>query len=85
MDEMFDCWTVGKSSLGGERLADYHLYFNDWSSADTADTVRRDRNHPSIILYSAGNEIHDTPTRRWPRNFHAAWWRFSTRTTRRGR
>ena len=61
MDEMFDCWTVGKSGLAGERLADYHLYFNDCSSVDTADTVRRDRNHPSIILYSAGNEIHDTP------------------------
>ena len=61
MDEMFDCWTVGKNSLAGERLADYHLYFNDWSSVDTADTVRRDRNHPSVILYSAGNEIHDTP------------------------
>jgi len=40
---------------------DYHLYFRDWSLIDTRDTVRRDRNHPSIILYSAGNEIHDTP------------------------
>jgi beta-galactosidase len=61
MDEMFDVWTVGKSSLSGQRLADYHLIFNQWSSIDTTDTVRRDRNHPSIILYSAGNEIHDTP------------------------
>jgi len=61
MDEMFDCWTVGKPGLDGQKLADYHLYFNDWSKIDTADTVRRDRNHPSIILYSAGNEIHDTP------------------------
>jgi beta-galactosidase len=55
MDEMFDCWTVAKN------IADYHLYFEDWSKLDTRDTVRRDRNHPSIILYSAGNEIHDTP------------------------
>jgi len=55
MDEMFDCWTVAKNPY------DYHLYFNDWSKIDTRDTVRRDRNHPSIILYSAGNEIHDTP------------------------
>jgi beta-galactosidase len=55
MDEMFDCWTVGKNDY------DYHLYFKEWNITDTADTVRRDRNHPSIILYSAGNEIHDTP------------------------
>jgi len=55
MDEMFDCWTVAKNPY------DYHLFFNDWSKIDTRDTVRRDRNHPSIILYSAGNEIHDTP------------------------
>jgi beta-galactosidase len=55
MDEMFDCWTVAKNRF------DYHVYFNDWSLIDTRDTVRRDRNHPSIILYSAGNEIHDTP------------------------
>jgi beta-galactosidase len=55
MDEQFDCWTVAKNPY------DYHLYFNAWSKTDTRDTVRRDRNHPSIILYSAGNEIHDTP------------------------
>ena len=55
MDEMFDCWTVAKNPY------DYHLYFKDWSIIDTRDTVRRDRNHPSIVVYSAGNEIHDTP------------------------
>jgi beta-galactosidase len=55
MDEMFDCWTVAKNPY------DYHLYFREWSKVDTRDTVRRDRNHPSIFIYSAGNEIHDTP------------------------
>ncbi|HEY2588201.1 MAG TPA: glycoside hydrolase family 2 TIM barrel-domain containing protein [Tepidisphaeraceae bacterium] len=55
MDELFDCWTVGKNKY------DYHFYFDEWSKTDTRDTIRRDRNHPSIILYSAGNEIHDTP------------------------
>jgi len=55
MDEMFDAWTVAKNPY------DYHLYFKEWSLRDTADTVKRDRNHPSIILWSAGNEIHDTP------------------------
>ncbi len=55
MDEMFDCWDVAKNPQ------DYHLYFDKWNLIDTRDTVRRDRNHPSIVLYSAGNEIHDTP------------------------
>jgi len=55
MDELFDCWTVAKNPY------DYHLYFKDWSLIDARDTVRRDRNHPSIVVYSAGNEIHDTP------------------------
>jgi beta-galactosidase len=57
MDELFDCWTVGKPNA----QRGYNLYFNDWSKTDLRDTVQRDRNHPSIVLYSAGNEIHDTP------------------------
>ena len=55
MDEFFDCWTVGKNRY------DYHLYFRDWSERDEASAIQRDRNHPSIILWSVGNEIHDTP------------------------
>lgn len=55
MEEFFDCWTVGKNRH------DYHLYFKEWSERDAADTIRRDRNHPSVILWSIGNEIHDTP------------------------
>lgn len=55
MDEMFDSWTLAKNPY------DYHLYFDEWSRIDTRDIVRRDRNHPSIVVYSAGNEIRDTP------------------------
>jgi len=55
MDEFFDCWTVAKNPY------DYHLYFKEWSQTDERETILRDRNHPSIILYSVGNEIHDTP------------------------
>ena len=55
MDELFDQWTIAKNPY------DYHLNFNEWSKTDLRDTVRRDRNHPSVIIYSAGNEIHDTP------------------------
>jgi beta-galactosidase len=53
MDELFDQWTRAKNPF------DYHKDFNEWSKIDVRDIVRRDRNHPSVIIYSAGNEIRD--------------------------
>ena len=55
MDEAFDMWTVAKNP------EDYHLYFADYSSGDAKAQADRDRNHPSVVLWSIGNEIHDTP------------------------
>jgi beta-galactosidase len=55
MNEVFDCWTVKKNPY------DYSLFFNEWSKTDLRDIIRRDRNHPSVILWSVGNEIKDTP------------------------
>jgi beta-galactosidase len=51
MDEAFDCWETGKVSN------DYHLYFSEWAQTDLQAQVRRDRNHPSVIMWSIGNEI----------------------------
>lgn len=55
MDETFDTWNAKKSHAD----YGYNLYFTDWWKIDTRDMVMRDRNHPSIIIYSVGNEIHD--------------------------
>lgn len=53
MDEAFDCWTVGKTTF------DYHLNFNTWAKTDIQELVKRDRNHPCVIMWSIGNEIPD--------------------------
>ena len=51
MDEAFDEWKQSKTMYG------YGRFFDEWSKRDLTDMLHRDRNHPSIILWSIGNEI----------------------------
>lgn len=51
MDEAFDMWKAQKTKY------DYHLYWDEWHKKDLEDQVLRDRNHPSVMIWSIGNEI----------------------------
>ncbi len=51
MDEAFDMWEQAK------RKYDYHLYFKEWHTRDLEAQILRDLNHPSVFIWSIGNEI----------------------------
>ncbi|MBS1627423.1 MAG: DUF4982 domain-containing protein [Bacteroidetes bacterium] len=51
MDEAFDMWKIAKTKY------DYHLYWDEWHKKDLEDQILRDRNHPSVFMWSVGNEI----------------------------
>ena len=51
MDEAFDMWRKKKTNY------DYARYFNEWHERDLTDLIVRDRNHPSIMVWSIGNEV----------------------------
>ena len=51
MDEAFDVWKKEKTKF------DYHLDWDEWHKRDLEDMVLRDRNHPSVFIWSIGNEV----------------------------
>lgn len=54
MDEYLDGWYIHKTQY------DYALYIDEWWQTDLVDFVNRDFNHPSVIMYSLGNEVSET-------------------------
>jgi len=65
MDEAFDTWRVKKTPN------DYNLLFDEWHEKDLRAMIRRDRNHPSVIAWSIGNEI--------PEQTRAEGWKLAAR------
>jgi beta-galactosidase len=58
IDETFDEWSVAKYAVPNA----YNIWFEEWAEKDTRALILRDRNHPSIIMWSIGNEIPDLDT-----------------------
>jgi len=54
MDELYDMWLIHKTKF------DYATYAKDWWEEDLKDMVDKDYNHPSVVIYSIGNEISET-------------------------
>jgi beta-galactosidase len=68
MAEAFDEWKQPKLQTP---LYGYHKYFDEWSARDMAAMIGRDRNHPSIVLWSAGNEVPDQSDPQGPATLQA--------------
>jgi beta-galactosidase len=67
MDEAFDAWRLPK------KPNDYSRLFDDWHDKDLRAMIRRDRNHPSVIMWSIGNEISEqTRSEGWKVAAHLA-------------
>jgi beta-galactosidase len=60
MDEAFDEWRQPKLQTPDYG---YHRYFDEWSARDLSDMIERDRNHPAVVIWSAGNEVPDQTDR----------------------
>lgn len=64
MDELTDTWTIAKKENGYAKL------FEEWADKDLKALIRRDRNHPSVIMWSIGNE---TGEQGYPDKYHIAY------------